>query len=251
MILKERDGIQWLEFELLKGFPIVHGCFKRLGGVSHGHLKSLNVGRNCNDTPDNVVENKLRVKNVLGLQHMVIAKCDHGDKIYTIDAVTCEEPPIADGIATNVVGIALGVTQADCQAAIFYDPVNHALCNVHCGWRGNVKNIYKKAVEHMQRHFKSKPENLLACISPSLGPDSSEFLNWRQELPIEFLDFQFKPTYFDLWEIARWQLEEAGVLPKHIQIAGIDTYVDKEYFSYRRDKLCGRQATVCALLKRE
>ena len=183
----------------------------------------------------------------LGIDHLVIGKGNHGDKTISVNALTDAEMSIADGISTNVPGISLGITQADCQAAIFYDPVKHAFANVHCGWRGNVQDIFGKTVEYMRGHYGSNPKDLLVCVSPSLGPESSEFVNYRKELPESFLEFQFKPTYFDLWEISRWQLKNAGVLPHHIEIAGIDTFADDDYFSYRRDKACGRQATICCL----
>lgn len=244
MIRREKDGISWLEFEILAECPIVHGCFNRHGGVSKGVLESLNIGRNCGDIPENVIENKRRIMNALGTSRMAVAKCNHGDTTISLDSIADIDPQISDGIATDVPGLALCVTQADCQAAIFYDPIHHVVSNVHCGWRGNVQNIYGKNVQYLQARYGSKPENLLVCISPSLGPESSEFLNCREELPAEFFDFQIKPNYFDLWAISRWQLSQFGVLAHHIQIAGIDTYTNNDYFSFRREKNCGRQATV-------
>jgi polyphenol oxidase len=110
---------------------------------------------------------------------------------------------------------------------------------------------YKAAVNHMKMSYQSKPEELLVCISPSLGPESAEFVNYRTELPEPFWEFQSSPLHFDLWSIAENQLIEAGVLPYHIQIARIDTFANGEdYFSYRRSNKCGRQATVCSLIKR-
>jgi copper oxidase (laccase) domain-containing protein len=59
---------------------------------------------------------------------------------------------------------------------------------------------------------------------------------------------QKKAYYFDFWKISRWQLEEAGILPAHIQIAEIDTYVnEKDFFSFRKSTPTGRQSTVAFL----
>ena len=65
--------------------------------------------------------------------------------------------------------------------------------------------------------------------------------------------FKLKQYHFDFWAISRWQLEQAGIPPQHIQIAEIDTYAHPDYFSHRYSthlqlKSCGRQATVCSLL---
>src|SRR5262249_11397000 len=96
--------------------------------------------------------------------------------------------------------------------------------------------------------FGSRPEDLLVGISPSLGPHSAEFKNYRTEFPQELWGFQVRPEYFDLWALARHQCEECGILPQHIEIAEICTYANPEdYFSYRRDGVTGRNATVAAL----
>jgi YfiH family protein len=168
--------------------------------------------------------------------------------VTSLDYPIVEDTPLSDGISTQRPHVALMVTQADCQAAIFYDPINHVLSNVHSGWRSSVLNIYGATVEHMKHVYGSKPEDLLVCVSPSLGPESSQFINYKTELPEAFWEFQVKPLYFDFWSISEEQLKRAGVLSHHIQIAGIDTYANEEdYFSYRRSNKCGRQGTVCAL----
>lgn len=246
MIRKERDGVRWLEFELLADQPLIHGTFTRHGGCSTGPYASLNIGRSVGDKPENVVENFARMEKALGISGLIAPRVVHGIEVVKVDQIPAEDP-IADGVSTNRSGLGLSISHADCQAAIFYDPVNHALANVHCGWRGNVQNIYQKCVEHMKHAYGSKAQDLLIGISPSLGPDSAQFINYRTELPEAFYAFQSTPLYFDFWAISEMQLCDAGVLKHHIQIAGIDTFADQDYFSYRREKISGRQATLCAL----
>lgn len=246
MILKTDKALKWHEFELLAGYPLIHATFTRRGGVSQGALDSLNVGSRVGDMADNIAENLQRIKKALSLAEICMAKSYHGAEVA---AVNSSSAPRADGISTDNPGLSLCVTHADCQAALFYDPVKHALANVHCGWRGNVQNIYAAAVAHMRAVYQSQPENLLVCISPSLGPEHAEFIHYKTELPEAFWNYQVRPLYFDLWAVSRSQLLAAGVLPQHIQIAGIDTYAQAEdYFSYRRNKSTGRMATVCMLI---
>jgi polyphenol oxidase len=252
MIHRYCNGIHWQEFELLADAPIVHGCFMRHGGVSQAGLESLNLGRSVGDKPENVVENFARISNVLSLNQMISAKLCHGASVTALTAANIHHLPISDGLTTAFPNVAIAVTQADCQAAIFYDPMNHVLANVHCGWRGSVQNIYAATVASMKGDYGSNPANLMVCISPSLGPAYAEFSNYRTELPESFWQFKSKNDCFDFWEISRWQLEKAGVLPQHIEIAQIDTYASKDYFSHRRathegGSPCGRQATICAL----
>lgn len=255
MIRKNNGPIEWLEFELLSQIPdISHGVFLRHGGVSQDTFGSLNALRGIGDD-ENVSINRERIRQSLNLQRMVSAYQVHGKEVANVN--THEDYLTGkDGLMTNQINCGLLIVHADCQAAIFYDPVHKAIANVHAGWRGQVQNIYRETIVQMVDRFGSRPEDLLVCISPSLGPDNSEFINYRTELPEEFWRFQFKPTYFNLWEISQNQLEDCGVLPDHIEIAKIDTYANpSDFFSYRRERAKGRKekitgghATVVALL---
>lgn len=242
---KKKGEVEWLEFDLLAEIPeLVHGVFLRGGGVSGAPFHSLNAGGGSGDNPLNVDENRKIIQDTLGLPSLISGHQKHGVNI------ACPQDDLSDcdGLLTEQPGIGLIIKHADCQAAIFYDPIHRAVANVHCGWRGNVQNIYAAAVKAMQAKMGSRPEDLLVCISPSLGPDVSEFKNYKTELPESFWPFQIKPTYFNLWEISRHQLLECGILPHHIEIASLCTYAHKQdFFSYRRDKVTGRNATIVAI----
>ncbi len=248
MIRKEKDGVEWLEFEKLAALPgIAHGVFLRKGGKSQGAYASLNAGGGSGDDPQTVEENREIIREILGVKCLSNGKQVHGDHLAYVSIDSCDQGE-CDGLLTQEKGIGLMIKHADCQAALFYDPEHRLLANVHCGWRGNVQNIYRKTVYEMKKRG-TDVKNLIVCISPSLGPDISEFKNYQQELPPEFLPFQFKPLHFNLWEISRKQLLDAGVREENIEIAGICTYTEeKDFFSYRRDKITGRNATVGALL---
>lgn len=246
---KEKNGVEWLEFELLSSVPeVVHGVFLRKGG--EGSCASLNFGGNTGDREDNIRKNCRKVLEVLGIPHLASPYQVHSDRVVHVTGGNFPDREEADGLLTRVAGIGLMIKHADCQAAIFYDTRNKALANVHSGWRGNVKNIYARTVAQMKEEFGTSPKDLLVCISPSLGPSHSEFKHFREELPESFWGFQIRPTYFDLWAIARHQLEECGILSHHIEIASICTYSHPDdFFSYRRDKShIGNNATVAALL---
>ena len=249
---KKKGKIEWLEFGLFSEIPeLVHGVFLRHGGVSEGPFASLNTGsRTGDDDPENISANRELIRQVLQLPALISGKQEHDVNIVTVPSIDPLLDSSCDGLMTQKENLGLMIKHADCQAAIFYDPINKAIANAHAGWRGNVKNIYAKIIETMQRQFGSRPQDLLVGISPSLGPQCSEFKNYRSELPEHFWDYQIKPTYFDLWAISRMQLEQKGVLPHHIEIASICTYSNpNDFFSYRRDKIHGNHATVVGLIK--
>ncbi len=241
MIRKKNGNVEWLEFELLADEPnIVHGCFLRHGGVSQGSFATLNTLQKFGDDAANIQKNRALILESLQLEKLVAGNHMHHAHIEHIQKAD-ERELECDGLMTRNKNLGLLVTHADCQSAIFYDPIAQAIANIHAGWRGQVKNIYREATLRMNQVFDSKPENLLVCISPSLGPQNSEFKNYTEEFPQEFWPFQIKPAYFDLWAIARHQLESCGILPHHIQIAEMDTYSNSsDFYSYRRERACGR-----------
>ena len=245
----EKKKIEWLEFDLLAEYPhVIHGVFLRHGGTSKGHLSTLNVGEGTSDHPDNVKANREQIRKTLELQQIVYPQQTHGTQVHRVTSKNLDKPAAADAMFTTEKGIGLAVTHADCQAAIFYDPVHEAVGVAHCGWRGSAANMYSRMVEAMRREIGTQAQNLIVCISPSLGPDHAEFKNYKQELPQDFWPHQVKPNYFDFWAISRKQLSACGIQDKNIEITETCTYCfPEDYFSYRREKDTGRHATVIAL----
>jgi len=122
------------------------------------------------------------------------------------------------------------------------------VANVHCGWRGQVQNILGDTVRLLQSRFGTRPADLYAAVGPSLGPCCAEFRNFRREFPPALWTYQVRPTYFDLWRLSRDQLAEAGLLPARLDLAGLCTRCGAdEFYSYRRDKVTGRQGAIIAL----
>ncbi len=239
-------SLTWLTFELFAQFPkLVHGIFLRHGGVSTGNFASLNFALQEGENPQNIQINKHKALQALNLSHSCSLSQYHSK---TIIEANPNQSPAGDGLITSQKDLTLLIKHADCQAAIFYDPIHHALANIHCGWRGNVQNIYKETIDQMHALYNTNPADLHVGISPSLGPEASEFINYKTEFPESFHPFQYKPTYFNLWQISRAQLEACGILPHHIEIASLCTYANPDdFFSYRRQPLSGRNATLASL----
>jgi YfiH family protein len=244
-------------FENLTKVPdLVHGVFTRHGGVSRQPYATLNTAWNDGDAPEAVRENLLRVKSAVGVERLVASKQTHGDAIHVVNEeslalATARHPvlftPPGDALVTSLRGVGLLIKIADCQAIFLVDPVQRVIANVHCGWRGSVQNIPGKVVALLGDRFGTKPEDLLAGISPSLGPCCAEFKNYPRELPALFWPFQTKPQYFDFWAISRRQLMEAGLRPERIEIANRCTVCESgDFFSYRGEKTTGRNAAVLA-----
>jgi YfiH family protein len=249
---KKFSDVEWLEFDLLSNIPeISHAVFLRHGGISENEFAQLNFGIDLGDSDINLEHHQIIASTILKIPSGIVSgKQCHGVEIKDIKSPQSAERPECDALTSSVKGIGLMITHADCQAAIFYDPINKAIANVHSGWRGSVQNIYGKVVGHLKKKYGTNPKDLIVCIGPSLGPESSEFVNYKTELPESFWEFQSKSNYFDFWKISHHQLINAGILNNHIEIAKIDTYANpKDFYSYRREKITGRHATIVALNK--
>lgn len=252
---KKYQDIEWLEFDLLSDIPnLKHGVFLRHGGCSQEAYRSLNTGFHVGDNPIHVRENIERIKTILqndvaNWNNLIWGRANHGKSIALVNEQSPEEIIDVDGLVTSTPGTSLMMKHADCQVALFYDTKHHAIANIHAGWRGSVSNIYEEAIKLMKQAFGSNPAEILVCISPSLGPDEAEFTNYRTEIPDEYWHFQVRPTYFDFWAISEYQLQAAGILPHHIEVAHLSTYSNPfDFYSHRRDKITGRHATCITLL---
>jgi YfiH family protein len=244
-----KDKLEWLEFEQLEPYPhVLHGVFERHGGTSHGPYASLNVSDSAGDHPDSVKYNRDEIRKSLGLDHLIFPHATHGIGVARITKENWSKVHQADALITTEKKIGLAITHADCQAALFFDPKNQAVAILHAGWRGSVQNIYAVLIEALKQQVGSSPKDLLVCISPSLGPCHAEFKNYKEELPQEFWPYQVKPHFFDFWAITKMQLLASGIPEKNIEFADICTYcTPDDYFSFRREKQCGRNASVIAL----
>ena len=242
----EQDGVAYLEFDVLRALGGVrHGSFLRHGGCSTGPFNSLNFSSSTGDALDAVAANIARVKAIMGVTTLCRLQQSHGSHIVIADPACVEA---GDGLVTNQPGVALLILHADCQAALFFDPKQRVIAAVHCGWRGNVANIYAQAVQVMERSYGTVPADVRVAISPSLGPQAAEFRNYHTELPSSFLPFRVGPTHFDLWAVALMQLKAAGIREEHVEIAGLCTYTAQEdCYSYRREKMGGRHGTLIVL----
>ncbi len=223
-------------------------------GVSRSPFSSLNLSYGVGDDALSVSTNRNTLKNTLSIPHLLSARQVHGDNIYIHEKSLSDDLEVdnCDALMTDIPGVGLMIQQADCQAITLYDPVHSAIAAIHSGWKGSVLNIIAKTIRVMQQQYNSKPADILAYISPSLGPCCSEFVNHATELPSSFLAFQTKENYFDFWQISAMQLKDAGLAEPNIEIAGLCTSCSSDYFSYRRacrtgDGQTGRCATLIVL----
>lgn len=212
-----------------------HGMFTSVGGTSTGPFSSLNLGLHVGDQEENVRHNRAAAASSLGLSHLITVHQVHDNRVLVAEAENAgEEQDGYDAMVSNLPGTGLLIQQADCQAILLSAPGQQGVAAAHCGWRGSVLDIIGATVSALCATCNAVPETLRAAISPSLGPCCAEFIHYRTELPAWMHTYQVRPKHFDFWSISRQQLIEAGLRPKYIDIAGICTRCNQQFFSYRR-----------------
>lgn len=235
MTKKTFNGTAYFEFDIFR---------------KHRGLKHAVFTRRFN------IKNKLEIKTLFGTRSepVYFKKQLHGTDILIVRPVQPRAPmslrtlrphsvpkqshishKSGDILLTSEAGIPLLIRIADCASILIFDPNARAIANIHAGWRGLAENVINKAITAMKKRFGSAGQNLIAAISPMLGPCCARFTNPRKELPKHMHKFITKENTVDLWAVAESQLKKCGVHAENIENPRICTSCDKEnFYSYRR-----------------
>ena len=79
----------------------------------------------------------------------------------------------ADGLVTNVKGVALGIFTADCGPVLFYDPSSHIIGACHAGWRGARAGIIQETLAVMES-LGAKRSQMYATLGPTIQQHAYE-----------------------------------------------------------------------------
>lgn len=254
MIEKADGGVPYLAFPALEETGLVRHAFStRLGGVSEGKYATMNFTFTRGDDPNHVRENYRRMAAALGVDpdRMVLSWQTHTTNVRVVTETDAgkgigkdRDYEDVDGLVTNVPGITLVTFYADCVPLYLVDPVNRAIGLSHSGWRGTVNRMGRVTVEAMGRAYGTKPEDLIACIGPSICQDCFEV---GGEVVEEFhkafascywTELSYKKGsgkhQLNLWRANQIVFEEAGVRPENIYTTDICTHCNPELlFSHR------------------
>ena len=223
----------------------------RHGGVGEGNYSEFNVNLYCGDDAEAIAENRKALCKLLKISgdRLVMPHQVHATGIAQIgrtffrlsDEVRRQVLEGVDALMTNLPGVCIGVSTADCIPIILYDPEHRAASVVHSGWRGTVADIAGVAVTSMQMAYHSRPEVLKAVIGPGISLANFEVGDEVYEqfaaagYPMAQIARKYEKWHIDLWTCCRLQLEEVGLKGENIQTSGICTYDHcDDYFSARR-----------------
>ncbi len=219
----------------------------RGGGVSQAPYDALNLAQHVGDDAQAVAANRTALAAALALPATPCwLQQVHGSTV--VDAGTTPPGSVsADGAFTTRPSVVCAVLTADCLPIVLAARDGTALAVLHAGWRGLAGGIIEAGVAALP----VDPGRLAAWLGPAIGAADYEV---GAEVPAAFGEdyagaFRLvRPGKYqaDLYAVARLRLRWAGV--SMIYGGGANTFQDPELYSYRRDSVCGRMATLAWLL---
>ena len=267
-IFDEMEGaVPYLSFPMFRDTGLVTDGFStRLGGVSEGCFSSLNLSFDRGDDRAAVAENFRRMGEALGVrcEDMVLSQQTHTTNIRIVTdedrgkgIIRERDYTDIDGLITNVPGICLVTTYADCVPLYFLDPAKKVIALCHSGWRGTVGKIGKKTVELMHDKFGSDPADILAAVGPSVCQDCYEVSADVTDRVREVFDrsvweelFYEKPDgkyQLDLWKANEKIFLEVGIRKDHIAVTNVCTHCNSEIL-YSHRAMGDKRGNLCAFL---
>jgi polyphenol oxidase len=221
----------------------------RQHGVSEGHFSSLNLASHVDDEWENVQQNRAILR-----EHLVLPRepawleQTHSDKISEITVKGYQQD--ADASFTRQAEYICAVLTADCLPILLCSSQGDCVAAIHAGWRG----LYQGIIAHCVQAMSIPGRQLQAWLGPAISQAAYEvdvafqqrFIALSHDYAACFQATGSEHYLADLYAIARLQLQQVEI--DLLYGATFCTHTDaKQFFSYRRDGVTGRQACLIYL----
>ena len=226
----------------------------RSGGVSLAPYddgitgkNGLNLATHVGDNPELVRQNRARLRRLLPSEPAWLSQTH---STIVVDAAQVTDAPEADASFATKSGVVCATLTADCLPVLLCDAQGTVVAAAHAGWRGLADGILEQTVQTMRR---AGAQDILAWFGPAIGPESFEVGNDVLEAFVargENRRAVFAPLagqdgkyLVDIYQLARMTLKDVGV--ERISGGGLCTVIDRNrFYSYRRDEVTGRMASL-------
>lgn len=216
----------------------------RGGGCSGAPWASLNLGDHVGDDPECVSRNRALVRGLLPAEPLWLKQV-HG--VAVADADRSQAMPEADAAMARQPGKVCAVMTADCLPVLFCDRAGSVVAAAHAGWRGLLAGVLEATTDRMA----VPPGELMAWLGPAIGAGAFEvgdevraaFVARDAAAASAFIPGAPGKWQADIYRLARQRLQTAGLG----SISGGERCTVSEpehFFSYRRDGVTGRMASL-------
>ncbi len=215
----------------------------RKAGCSQEPYSSFNLATHVGDDIQSVMTNRATLRKSLQLPSEPIW-LEQTHSIKTINAIPTNIDCQADASFSNTTDQVCVVLTADCMPVLFCNQEGTKVAAIHAGWRGLANGILEEVLQHFTT-------DVLVWLGPAIGLQKFEVGTEVYEIFTDFLPHAteaFKPTdnkhwLADLYLLARQRLANQGITS--VFGGNFCTYSEPElFYSYRRDKVTGRMASL-------
>jgi len=226
-----------------------------------GRVRAVSTTRGSGETQDELdlgrasgqerlARNRARLSAAIGKPRVQWLRQVHGTHVHHAPHVGAEVQ--ADAVWTDVPGVAIAVTTADCIPIVLADSASGLVAVIHCGWRGAVGGV----IEATLRELPAEADDLRGWLGPAICGRCYEVGGDVYERAVVWPDGagMFSPAgmagkwLFDLPAYATGRLKASGV--HKVWRSDACTFHEDRFFSYRRDGRTGLMATVAWIDRR-
>ena len=217
----------------------------RMDGVSLAPWASFNLGDHVGDNPLHVTENRAILQSNLPGEPSWLRQ------VHSATVVEAgQEGMAADAVFSRNAGKVCAVLTADCLPVLLCDRAGSVVAAAHAGWRGLANGVLENTVSAMQ----VPPGEIMAWMGAAIGPQAFEvgdevrqvFVDQHAEAAVAFVPHPSKVAgkwLADIYLLARIRLNRIGV--QLVYGGGRCTFTESaSFFSYRRDGVTGRMASL-------
>lgn len=227
-------------------------CTTRFGGTSlppyddGAGACGLNLGTHVGDDARRVAINRHFLRKYLPNEPIWLMQV-HGNTV--VDAAQAQSGVEADAIISTGKGLVCCIQTADCLPVLFCSTDGDVVGAAHAGWRGLASGVMENTLDRMRA---AGAKDIFAWMGPAIGPESFEV---GDDVRAAFADkdaraasaFQPYPNragkyLADIYALARLRLQDADV--QQVFGGGLCTVSDPRFYSYRRDHVTGRMASL-------
>jgi len=258
-VLKTNNGLNRIKETLITGKPQGRAQYfttTRHGGVSQGPWSSWNLGAHCGDNMQAVEKNRKRLQSLLPAPAQWLNQI-HGNTVVELKRLKNGEKPMvytADAAFTRDTNCVLAILTADCLPVVIGDTQNRILGVAHVGWRGLASGVLDNLALALARYCIA--DEWFAWIGPAISATHFEVgLDVYQALARSMPEIKhfFQPLQENKWVvnlsgIAKARIKQSFQAKVHVELSQQCSFTDQlNFYSYRRDGITGRMATVAWL----
>jgi YfiH family protein len=230
----------------------------RRGGASTGPYDDgrggggFNLGAHCGDDPQAVVQNRAALQALVPGRPAWISQV-HGIDVVDAGTVGPDLPVrVGDASYSDARGVVCAILTADCLPVLFADLGGEVVGAAHAGWRSLSGGVLGATVAAMRARGAGE---ITAWLGPAIGPTQFEvggdvldsFLALLPEADARpfFSPYPGREGKYlaDMYGLARRILARDGITRVHGGDRCTATERDN-FYSYRRDRVTGRQASL-------